>query len=688
MTNRKLLFTALLLLLCRPLLGGDTLTPHDLLRLRSVTDTAISPDGKQVAYVLAVPRDPFKDKDGPAYAELHLVSTEGASRPYVTGQVNVGKIAWMPGGQRISFLTKRGSDKQPSLYAIPLAGGEAQKLIEHETAISGYSFSPDGKQVAFLAAQAELKEVKDLKEKGFSQEIYEEDRPATRVWITDVLVKEGAKPRMLDLKGSASLVDWSPAGGKLAVALAPTPLIDDELMHRIVHVVDVATGKATAKLDHPAKLGPIDWSPDGRQIVTVSGEDIHDPGEGALLLWTAEGKGPRDLLPKYKGHVNSMAWGAKNDKTLLYFLADRGTGTTIDFVDPNGVKEVATAVEQAAVFSNLSIASDSKSVAVIGQSALHAPEVFTFVRGEPKRLTNSNPWLKDKRFAKQEVIRHKARDGLELEGILVHPLDEKPGQRYPLILAVHGGPEAHVSNGWVTRYANPGQIAAAQGFAVFYPNYRGSTGRGVEFSKLGQRDAAGKEFDDLVDAVDHLVRIGLVDEKRVGITGGSYGGYASAWGATYYSHRFAASVMFVGLSDLVSKTGTTDIPEEMFLVHHRKRLWDDWDYFTKRSPIAHLDKAKTPLLILHGKEDPRVHPSQSLELYRHLKVRGQSPVRLVLYPGEGHGNRRAASQLDYCLRLMQWMTHYLKGPGGAPPAMELKYEEGPANPKISMDERA
>jgi hypothetical protein len=139
------------------------------------------------------------------------------------------------------------------------------------------------------------------------------------------------------------------------------------------------------------------------------------------------------------------------------------------------------------------------------------------------------------------------------------------------------------------------------------------------------------------------------------------------------SPRFGAGVMFVGISDSVSKVGTTDIPHEMHLVHHRKWLWEDWDYFLKSSPIYHVEKAKTPLLILHGKADPRVHPSQSLELYRHLKLRGKAPVRLVLYPGEGHGNRRAASRYDYNLRLLQWMEHYLKGPGGAPPPYELNY---------------
>src|SRR5262245_1593454 len=224
--TRRLGFVAILLLVCRPLAAGDTFTPHDLLRVRSVTEAVISPDGKHVAYVLSVPRDPFKDKDGPAYGELHVVNMEGISRPYVTGHLNVAKLAWLP-GERMAFLAKRESDKQPGLYAIPLAGGEAQKLIDFETAISGFSFSPDGKQVAFLAAPPETKEAKDLKEKGFNQEVYEEDKPTARVWIADVpaphaagangSAKGAAKPRMLELMGSASVVQWSPAGGKLAV---------------------------------------------------------------------------------------------------------------------------------------------------------------------------------------------------------------------------------------------------------------------------------------------------------------------------------------------------------------------------------------------------------------------------------------------------------------------------------------
>jgi dipeptidyl aminopeptidase/acylaminoacyl peptidase len=133
--------------------------------------------------------------------------------------------------------------------------------------------------------------------------------------------------------------------------------------------------------------------------------------------------------------------------------------------------------------------------------------------------------------------------------------------------------------------------------------------------------------------------------------------------------------MFVGISNTISKDGVSDIPEEMYLVHQRMYPWEDWQFFLERSPIFWADSSKTPLLIMHGKEDTRVPTDQSIEMYRHLKLRGQAPVRLILYPGEGHGNARAAARLDYNLRSLRWLQHYLRGPGGEPPAFDLRYEE-------------
>ena len=186
----------------------------------------------------------------------------------------------------------------------------------------------------------------------------------------------------------------------------------------------------------------------------------------------------------------------------------------------------------------------------------------------------------------------------------------------------------------------------------------------MEFTYSIQSDLSGKEFDDIVDGVDYLIEKGIIDRDKIGVTGGSYGGFASAWMSTYYSDRFAAAVMFVGISNNLSKWGTSDIPNELYYVHSRERLWESdemWMNYLKRSPIYYVDRADTPILIMHGENDTRVHPAQSLELYRHIKVRKpEVPVRLVFYPGEGHGNRRASSQLDYAFRMMQWFDTYLK----------------------------
>jgi dipeptidyl aminopeptidase/acylaminoacyl peptidase len=655
---------------------GQTFTPHHVAKLRTVLSAAVSPDGAQVAYVLAVPRDLPKQKDGGAWTELHVVDAKGNSRPFVIGEVNLDAVQWTPDGKAISFLARRGTDSLRALYRIPLAGGEARKILSHGADIQGYSWSPDGKRVAFLAPEPAPKKERDLQELGFNQEIYEEELRPVRVWVAE---PGGEKPpTALKLKGSASELHWAPEQGVLALALAPSPKIDEHYMFRKAHVV-AADGEETINLKNPGKMGQLSWSPDAKHLALIAAESRHDPREGRLWVTSERKDGWTDLLPDYKGHVEAVGW--KDAETLVYVGAEgvwTALGTVqIGYEDGKRVaRERKTLVPAGGpILRHMTASKDGKALAFVADTPQHPQEVYLLGPGDkaPRRLTDSNPWLKKLRLAKQEVVQHKARDGLELEGILVRPLDEKPGRRYPLVLTVHGGPEAHVANGWTTLYHGLGQVGAARGMAVFYPNYRGSTGRGVAFSEMGQRDAAGKEFDDLVDAVDHLVKTGLVDAKKVGVTGGSYGGYATAWCSTYFTDRFAAGVMFVGISDGVSKVGTTDIPYEMYLVHHRKWLWEDWDYFLKRSPIYHVEKARTPLLILHGKADPRVHPGQSLELYRHLKVLGKTSVRLVLYPGEGHGNRRAASRLDYNLRLLQWMEHYLKGPGGAPPPARLDY---------------
>ncbi len=649
-----------------------TMSPEYVARIRSVTGVKMSPDGRQIAYLLRVPRRPFKDEDGPAWSELHVVDRAGKNRPFVTGQVEVGAVQWTRDGREISFLAKRGKDEFKSLYVIAIDGGEARKVVSAEADLVEYSWSPEGKQVAYLATSKAPKEKKERKDKGFAQEVFEEDWLSVRVWITTPDDEE-SKPRLIDLPDSASELHWSPAGGMLAVALAPTPSVDDGYMKRRIHFVDAASDKIVSKLENPGKLGAFAWSPNGKHLAYISAADLNDPSAGRLCVADPAKGTFIDAVPEYAGEVTAIAW---QDNDTVMYLGDEGVWTTLGEVRFDGSGRKTHLPAGKAVLSGLSLSRDGRSGAVAMEHPHYPAEVAILSHGEtgPMRLTENNAWLNDIKLGTQEVVGFKARDGLALEGILIRPLEEPRGsEKFPLLMHVHGGPEAHDRNGWVTSPSAPGQVAAGRGYYVFYPNYRGSTGRGVYFSKMGQGDFAGREFDDLVDAVDHLVREYPIDKSKVGITGGSYGGYATAWCSTYYSNRFAAGVMNVGLADQLSMMGTSDIPEEWYHVHSRKRLWEDWKFFLERSPIFHVQRSRTPLLILHGKDDPRVDRGQSLEFFRHLKTLNQAPVRLVYYPGEGHGNRKAAARYDYSLRMMQWFDHYLKGAGGPPPPFELDY---------------
>ncbi|HSN68498.1 MAG TPA: S9 family peptidase, partial [Thermoanaerobaculia bacterium] len=544
-------------------------TAHEVAALRSVASVAISPDGSRVAYVLSVPRDPFEEENGAPWGELHVIGSDGISRPYITGQQSVSAIAWTPDGKSISFLAKRGKDEFRSLYAIDAAGGEARRILAHDADIGSYSWSPDGKQVAFLANEAAAKEKKDLEKKGFTAKVYEENARPDRIWVA--AIGGDAKAKALDVAGSASELRWAPSGSTIAVAIAPTSLVDESYTSRRIHLIDVSSGKVIAKTANPGKLGSLDWSPDGKHVAFVSGADRNDPAAGRLMVASAVSGEFRDILPGWEGSAHAIGW---SDADTILYVADEGVWSALAEVDLDGKRRTLVPAGGQPILGSFSLSKDGAAGAFLASSPSHPAEVFLWKRrGGLTRATNSNPRLADLPLAPQELVRYKARDGLEIEGLLIRPLHEKKGDRYPLIVTVHGGPEAHYRNEWLTSYSNPGQLAAANGFAVFYQNYRGSTGRGVAFSKMSQKDPAGKEFDDLVDGVDHLIASGLVDRARVGVTGGSYGGYATGWLSTYYSERFAAGVMFVGISDLVSKWGTTDIPQEELDVHALQYPW-------------------------------------------------------------------------------------------------------------------
>lgn len=646
----------------------DVLTLEDIVTLKRVSQIAANPTSDSIAYVLEAPRALYQDEMGPAWQELHVVDHAGRARPFVTGKETVLAVAWSADGRTLYYVAKRGEDEFPSLYAIAADGGESRRRYAHVNAITRIFPSPDGERLAFLATDAPPEKLEALAEKGFNASVYEESVLPTKVWML-TLNDDDAEASALPIAGSVSELRWSPDSKRLAVAVAPTPLTDDNLIGRDLHVVDAKSGQTRQKLGHEGKLGLFDWSPDGRRIAYIGGENINDPREGRVYLAATGADGRVDLTPDFPGHVWDIQWTAPDRIDVLAAQNVRMGVLSIDPDNPGSLRSVAAAP----VLKAIEPGHDGATVA-IAHTPEHPEEVYLIPReGPPRRLTDSNPGLAEKRLARQEAITFTARDGLELDAVLIRPLDQRRGAPNPLVIFAHGGPEAHYANGWLSSYAQPAQPLAADGYTVIYPNYRGSTGRGVEFSKHGQNDYADEEFNDLVDARDAVVEMGLAEEGRIGISGGSYGGYASMWAASALTEHFDAAVAFVGISNHVSKFGTGDIPREMYHVHSRAWPWEDWLWMLKRSPVYHAGKVETPLLILAGDQDPRVHPSQSLEMYRNVKLRTETPVRMIFYPGEPHGNRNTAARYDYALRFKRWMDHYLLDQAAGIPAWELDH---------------
>lgn len=655
---RILMTTVLVVTWMTAAVAQDVMTAHDLFKIERVVEARISPDGEHIAYLVQRFR-PFEEGKGSNYRDLYVYDlSEETITPYLTGDRMLYSLQWHPNGETMTFLARMEGDRQTELYGINLYGGAYYKIVDLPKSPISYAWDPIGDAVAYIAITPAQGSSDWLDKYGFDAEVFEEEQSQR-----DLFVYYPEKEENVKVSQSGAVFDfaWHPDGRYLAAQIAPQNLVDDSYMFKDIFLIDAYEGTQELWIDVPGKLSDMAWSTKGSHLAFISGVDINDPVSGSLFVAAMDEeqkfKDLRNYTDAFEGHVSHVTW--QDDKTMLYTVAE---STYIGLLEMEVGDEEAQVVVPAAPFHFSGVSVAGNVAALIGDSKDHPQELFLLdlKNGAMARLTTHNTWLADKKMGKQETIRWKAGDGLQIDGVLIYPVDYQAGQRYPMIVEAHGGPEAHISDGWQTYYSRRGQIAAGRGYFVLYPNYRSSSGRGVAFSKMGFGDLADEEFTDILDGIDYLIAEGMVDEGKVGIGGGSYGGYFSAWGATKHSEYFAAACPFVGISNQISKRNTTDIPYEDYHVHWGIWTNEDLELMYDRSPVKYVENNQTPTLILHGKEDPRVHPSQSLELYRQLKMHGDAAVRLIWYPGEGHGNRNNPARLDYCLRTMQWFDFYLK----------------------------
>ncbi len=640
------------------------LTVEDVARTKRVIGVHMNEDASHVAYSVAIPGDPVKGEND--RKQLYVYDVEEEDKRLYRDR-SFSNVRFRPGHESLTFLASGDKKKSNAIYELPLDGGTAVELYRFDGRAYSFEWASDGDQFVYRQRGKGEKEEEPLPKQP---DIYEEGQKNIRAFVANVSQPD-QEPVEMQVEGTVYTTRWSPDDSKLALSVAPTPRVDDHYMYQTVHVVKTSNGKILTEIEQKGKLADLRWSPDGKTIAMLGGADIHDGIAGRILTAPAGGGEIKNIQPDYKGKFEGIRW---TEKGRIHFIASKGTQRAYGSVKADGSDLSYIEGPGNTIFMGFAQV-DDENAAFIVTRAQHPRELYIRTGGDDlERVTTSNEWMADRQFGKQRSISYEARDGKKIEGILIEPVGYEEGASVPLIVYVHGGPESHLNNGWVTYYSRPGQVAAAKGYAVFCPNYRGSTGRGEAFLKSSQGDAAGKEYDDIVDGVEYLINQGIADKEKVGVTGGSYGGYATGWMATRYSEHFAAAVMNFGISNNISKWGTSDIPMELYLVHAREYIWDgNWMKYLKRSPIYHVDKAQTPLLITHGQEDTRVHPAQSMELFRHIKVRKpEVPLRWVRYPGEGHGYRDPTHQYDYSLRQFRWFDHFLKEGKKEKPSRSLK----------------
>lgn len=661
------------------------LTVEQALQLRYVTNPQLGDDF--VAFTLVVPR-PLAD--GPGGARQHVGVIDGLTklakdaRPepkwLVAGKDTAPAMAVRPGAREVSFV--RVVDGVPQVFVLPIEGGEAKPFAK-TPAVGAYRWRPDGKAIAFTSLDAMPAERDAARARGFQPIVVDEDWRHLSLWI----VEEGGEAKKVTNGVTVFDHQWSHDGSKLACAVAPKNTVDDSYMFARLHALDVATGTLTTLVDNPGKLGPFAWSPDGKMLAYVTAADRNDPHAGQLTFTDGE-SGARRTRRARASTVAEVQWPGDRMVCLEHVgvrtvfgssgmprLASDSGSLLVPARTPAEMQGRVMSIEMGTAFApergQITAFAQNASLRVVTMSAAdHPAELFLLEPvpnvdlTEARRLTYSNPELGGIKLGEQTIEKVRARDGLEIEGILIKPVGYREGTKYPFVIVVHGGPEAHFSDGWLTSYGNWGQLLAARGYVSWYPNYRSSTGYGTAFAKHDHGDPMGKEFSDHLDAIAHFSKAGLIDDTRVGIGGGSYGGYTAAWAATKHSEHFAAAVSFVPFVDLRTKWLTSDIPYEFYYVHYQEQWpWQQPGLMADRSPLSWVTNCRTPLLLLGGLNDTRVHNSQPFMLYRAVKFATETPVRYVQYPGEGHGNRTNVYQYDYALRTLEWFDHYLQGDG-------------------------
>ncbi len=649
-----------------PITSG--MQPDDLYRIRWLSDAQIAPDGERVAFVHTV----LDEAEDDYRAQIWIVdATGGEARPLTRGPRRDGAPRWSPDGRWLAFTSRRGEDEEEQLYLLPAGGGEARPLSSHPGGVASPVWSPDSHAVCVVGKVSLTEEQPKNSKKA----------PRPRV-ITSLKYKLNAEGFIYDRRkhlyiagldgGFRQLTDgdfsdddpaWSPDGRRIAFVSARHENRDFDRVSDLF-TVDVVSGAVEQLTDGTMTVATPAWSPDGRAIAFL-GYRGPDDGPRHSRLWLIEpGGAARCLTEALDLNLNTglpPVW-TPDGSGILVCAHERGAQPLLRVDARSGaVTRVLAGERTIASFSQ----SRSGRIAFTASRPEEPAELFAANANgsDERRLTGLNDAFRSQRRLMPAERLTADGPGGPVDAWLVRPSDYRPGQAHPLLVDIHGGPFAQ--QGWA--FHDEFQVLAGAGFGVLYCNYRGSSGYGEAFARSIVGEPAIKEAEDILAALDHaLATLPDIDRGRLGVLGGSYGGYMTSW-LIGHTDRFAAACSERGINNRLSKAGTDDINTSW--AYFRTEPWRDPELFLRLSPLMYVEQMTTPLLLIHSEEDLRCPMEQAEQLFTALK-RLRRDVTFVRFPGENHELTRAGKPSHRVERFELLLDFFKDRMGLAAPARE------------------